>query len=183
MTGSVAARRYAKALFDLARSAGPTVLETSGNDLAALAALVKGSPELLRLFAAPVFSSTEKHKVIAALSDRLGTSAMVREFCFLLADKKRLVLLETITGEFQSLIDEENSVLRGEFISAVPLDEEKRLAVKSALEKKAGKTLALDFSVDADLLGGMVLKVGDNVMDASLKTQLILLKDTIKRGE
>lgn len=183
MTGSVAARRYARAIFDLALQAGPDALDATGKDIAAVAALAGESPDLARLFRDPVFSSEEKHKVITALADRLGLSPTVRDFCHLLADRRRLGLIEKIAGEYRALADIEKGVMRGEFISAAPLDAEKRTAVLGELEKKAGKTLALDFKVDAALLGGMVLKVGDMVMDASIKTQLELLKDTITRGE
>ena len=182
MTGSVAARRYAKALFDLAKASGPEALQHCSRDIAALTSLAKENPELVRFFADPVFTAEEKHKVIAALGERLGIGSMFRDFCYLLADKKRLALLTTIAGEYQALADAENGVLRGEFISAFPLAEDKQNGVIKKLEKNAGKTLALEFKVDEALLGGMILKVGDNVMDASLKTQLSLLKDTIKRG-
>lgn len=183
MTGSVAARRYAKALFDLGRRTGMETLEQNGSGLADLAAMTKESPELLRLFSDPVFSPEEKRNVITALADRLGAGKMLREFCYLLADKHRLNLLEKIAGEYQALVDVEKGVLRGELVSAVPLDPDAQNAVRGQLEQRAGKALVLDFKVDEALLGGMVLKVGDNVMDASLKTQLSLLKDTIKRGE
>lgn len=183
MTGSVAARRYAKALFDLAKSAGPDALNKSGEDIAGFAALAKESADLSRLFSDPVFSAEEKRKVVTALSDKLGMSAMVRDFCYLLADKHRLPLIGKIAEEYQALSDTEKGILRGELVSAAPLDDTTQSTVQGDLEKKAGKTLVLDFKVDAALLGGMVLKVGDNVMDASLKTQLQILKDTIKRGE
>lgn len=183
MTGSVAARRYAKALFDLARQTGPEALDAAGADIANMAALTEKSQDLARLFRDPVFSPEEKRAVIGALADRLGLGGMVRNFCFLLADKHRLDLLEKIAGEYQSLADTEKGIVRGELVCAVPLDEKKQHAVRDALAEKAGKTLVLDFRVDATLLGGMVLTVGDNVMDASLKTQLGLLKDTITRGE
>lgn len=183
MTGSVAARRYAKALFDLAKSTGADVLDKSGEDIANFAALAKESVALSRFFEDPVFSAEEKRKVITALSDRLEMSAMVRDFCYLLADKHRLVLVGKIAEEYQALADTEKGILRGELVSATPLDDTMQLTVQDELEKKAGKALVLDFKVDATLLGGMVLKMGDNVMDASLKTQLQILKDTIKRGE
>lgn len=183
MTGSVAARRYAKALFDLAKSTGADALDKSGEDIANFAALAKASVALSRLFEDPVFSADEKRKVITALSDKLKMSAMVRDFCYLLADKHRLVLVGKIAEEYQALADTEKGILRGELVSATPLDDTMQLTVRGELEKKAGKALVLDFKVDAALLGGMVLKVGDNVMDASLKTQLQILKDTIKRGE
>ncbi|MDR3073439.1 MAG: F0F1 ATP synthase subunit delta [Deltaproteobacteria bacterium] len=183
MTGSVAARRYAKALFDLARRDGPDSLDAIGQSVRAVASATRENADLARLFRDPVFSPEEKRAVVTALAERLQLAATVRNFCCLLADKQRLVLLEAIAGEFQILSDAEKGVIRGEFISAAPLDEKKQQAVRGELEKKAGKTLVLNFSVDESLLGGMLLKVGDNVMDASLKTQLILLKDTIKRGE
>lgn len=183
MTGSVAARRYAKALFDLARETGPEALDTTGENIGNFAALVAESRDLSRLFRDPVFSAEEKRKVITALGDRLSLAPMVRDFLYLLADKHRLSLIDLIAKEYQVLADAEKGVMRGEIVSAVALDAEKQKAVRGELEKKAGRTLVLDFKVDESLLGGMVLKVGDNVMDASLKTQLILLKDTIKRGE
>ncbi len=182
MTGSVAARRYAKALFDLAKQTGPDALAKAGADLEAFAALGKESPELSRLFRDPVFSPEEKRGVITALSGRLEAGAMVRDFLFLLADKHRLSILDRIAAEFRALLDVEDGILRGELVSAVPLGEKIQDKVKGRLARKAGKTLVLDFKVDEALLGGMLLKIGDNVMDASLKTQLSLLKDTIKRG-
>lgn len=183
MTGSIAARRYAKALFDLAKASGPQALDKSGEDIANFSALTRESADLSRLFSDPVFSSEEKRKVITALADKLGMNAMVRDFCYLLADKHRLALIGGIAEEFQKLSDTEKGILRGELVSAARLDGKTQTTVLGELEKKAGKTLVLDFKVDKTLLGGMVLKVGDNVMDASLKTQLLILKDTIKRGK
>lgn len=184
MTGSVAARRYARALFGLGLKAGTETLDQWGGEVANMAELMAQSLDLSRLFRDPVFSSEEKKNVIAALADRLSISKPVRDFFFLLADKNRLELLPAIAWQYRALADAEKGILRGEFISAAPLDEARQASVLEQLAKKAGgRTLALDFSVDTTLLGGMVLKVGDNVMDASLKTQLLLLKDTIKRGE
>ena len=184
MTGSVAARRYAKALFDLGLQNNAETLDQWGGEVAGMAAMMAESRDLSRLFRDPVFTPEEKKRVIAALADKLSCSKPVRDFFFLLADKNRLEILPAIAAQYQALVDAEKGILRGEFISAAPLDEARQSAVLEQLAKKAGgHTLALDFSVDKTLLGGMVLKVGDNVMDASLKTQLLLLKDTIKRGE
>lgn len=182
MTGSVAARRYAKALFDLAGKSGTETLEKTDGDLAAFASLTGTSAELAALFHDPEFSPEEKRNVITALAERLETGVMVRDFLYLLADKHRLELVGGIAGEYRTLLDAAQGILRGELVSSVPLDEKTRATVRGQLEKKAGRTLLLDFKVDGGLLGGLLLKVGDNVMDASLKTQLSLLKDTIKRG-
>lgn len=182
MTGSVAARRYAKALFDLARQSGTEMLEKVGADIGNFAALVRESAELAALFRDPAFSPQEKRDVATALADRLETGPVVRDFLYLLADKHRLMLVDGIAGEYRTLLDAEEGILRGKLVSAFPLDGEAQAKVRGELEKKAGRTLVLDFSVDTGLLGGLLLKIGDNVMDASLKTQLSLLKDTIKRG-
>jgi ATP synthase, F1 delta subunit len=182
MTGSVAAGRYASALYSLANASGAEVMEKTGADIESFAALARESAALSELFRNPAFSAEEKQQVITALADKLEAGTIVRNFLFLLADKHRLALLDAIAGEYQTLRDAANGILRGEMVSAVPLDEGARKEVLDQLEKKTGKALVLDFRVDEALLGGMVLTVGDNVMDASLKTQLSILKDTIKRG-
>lgn len=190
MTGSVVARRYAKALFALVlgkkAKAGKKereALEKVAGDLTFLVSCMDASGDLEKLFRNPVFTAEEKRGVIGALADKGDIGKTVRDFAFLLADKDRLGYLRAMGGEFQAMLDAEKGILRGEFVSAVPLDEKKREEVLANLEKKAGRPLALEFTVDPAILGGMLLRVGDTVRDASLNTQLSLLTDTIKRGE
>lgn len=182
MTLSVAARRYARALFALEKESGPDALERCGAELQALAALARESTELARLFRNPVFSAAEKQAVLGVLADRLSLGAAVRDFCGLLADKGRLDALPGIAAWYGTLLDAEKGVRRAELRTAVPLDESARERARAHLEKKAGSALALEFTVDPAILGGMVLKIGDVVLDASLMAQLSLLKDTIMRG-
>ena len=183
MTGGIVARRYAHALFVLEKKAGLPALEQCGADLGALAVLLDKSAELVRFFHNPVFSAKEKQTVLGALADKLSLSHTVRNFCYLLADKGRLDSLTGIAAQYGTLLDSEKGVKRGELITAVPLDEGKRKELLAQLEKKAGCELALEFKVDPAILGGMRLKIGDKVLDASLMAQLSLLKDTITRGE
>ena len=183
MTGSIVARRYAHALFSLEKKAGLPALEQCGADLGALAALLHKSAELVRFFRNPVFNSKEKQTVLGALADKLSLSRTVRDFCYLLADKGRLDALGAIATQYGTMLDGEKGVKRGELITAVPLDEGRQKNLLAQLEKKAGCALALEFKVDPAILGGMLLKIGDKVLDASLMAQLSLLKDTITRGE
>lgn len=183
MTGSVVARRYAQALFDIVSQRDTQYVEETGSSLSSLSMVTQESLELRRLFANPVFTSEEKKKVIASLAEQFHISAVVRNFCYLLAEKHRLNLLEVIFAEFQRLADKQKGLLRGEVITAFTLTEEKQQSLSGKLEKQIGHSLILKFSVDAGLLGGMILKVGDKILDASLKTQLSLLEDTIKRGD
>ena len=81
------------------------------------------------------------------------------------------------------MLDEAKGILRGQCITAVKLSNDKKANLKDALQKKAGADIELTFAVDKDILGGMVLKLGDRVLDASLRAQLGILRETFKRGE
>lgn len=183
MIGNVVARRYARALFAIGKPKGVNELDKYGNDLTNLVDAVNATPGLLKLFRNPIFEVAEKKKVADALLVKLGAVAMVKNFVHLLADKGRLGELPEIHAVFMSMLDVEKGVVRGELVTAVQLPANKQKSVKAKLEKQAGKKLVLDFSVDSTILGGVVLKVGDRVLDASLRAQLGILKENIKRGE
>ena len=80
-------------------------------------------------------------------------------------------------------LDDAKGIIRGNLTTAVELTDAKRGRLKAALEEKAGAGIELTFDVDASILGGVVLKVGDRVLDASLRAQLAILRETFKRGE
>jgi F-type H+-transporting ATPase subunit delta len=183
LIGSIVARRYAKALYALGRKKGVDELEAYAKDLDALAAALAASPELVRVFRNPIFSVEEKKGVVAKLLDAISPTGTVRNFCFLLADKERLPVLGEIVAFFNALLDVDRGVLRGELVTAVELAEAKQQAVLQQLEGQAKQKLVLDFSVDENILGGVVLKIGDRTLDASLRAQLGILKENIKRGE
>lgn len=184
MTGGTLARKYAKALFALGKKAGNAQLEQYGDALADLSGMTALSPALERMFKSPVVTVAEKHALVDKLLEKTKADDTVKNFCRLLADKGRLAALPAVTGCYRELLDAENGVLRGTVVTAVQLNADKQKVLKSGLEKKAGKKkLELEFQVDQSILGGLMLKVGDRVLDASLRAQLTILRDTIKRGE
>ena len=183
MTDSVVARRYANALFALGKKAGKKELEQFGASLHELGELVALSPDLDKVFKSPVVSVEEKRHVLGKLLHSIGAGKVVTNFCLLLADKGRLPSLRHIATYYGTLLDAEKGVMRGRLLTAVALDAKKQEQLKALLEKKAGKSLELAFDVDKSILGGVVLSVGDRVLDASLRAQLAVLRDTIKRGE
>ena len=184
MTSGTLARKYAKALFSLGKNSGAPQLEQYGASLAGLAKMVALSPALERMFKSPVISVAEKHALADQLLDKTGADVTVKNFCHLLADKGRLAALPAIAACYGELLDAEKGILRGTVITAVKLDAEKQKNLKSGLGKKTGsKKLELEFKVDESILGGLMLKMGDRVLDASLRAQLTILRDTIKRGE
>ena len=178
MKGDIVARRYAHALFSLGRESGEATLDLYGKALSALAELTEASPDLARAFRAPVISTAEKRNVVLRLRALIGPAGedrIVRDFCLLLTDKERLPLLGDIAARFNALLDAEKGVARGELATAVT-------QAIATLEKQLDKKLVLRFEVDPTILGGMVLRIGDTVLDASLRAQLNSLRDTIKRG-
>lgn len=182
MTETVVARRYAGALFDLGKKQGGNALASHGECLAELAALMAAEPKLAQVLKSPVIGIAEKKALMGAFLDKLDADKTMRNFCFLLADKERLGILAEIADWYGLLLDETNGVLRGRVLTAVRLSPERQAQVTESLKQKAGKDLELSFSVDPAILGGMILAVGDRVMDASLRAQLGMLRENLRRG-
>ena len=182
MTDTVVARRYASALFSLGRREGGDALGRHGACLAALGEMVAEEPKLGSVLKSPVIGVEETQGVLGARRATRGADKTMRNFCFLLADKERLGSLRQIADWYGILLDEANGVLRGKVITAVKLSKEKQAKLKAELAKKSGGDIELAFSVDPEILGGMVLAVGDKVLDSSLRAQLGILRETFKRG-
>jgi len=183
LTGNIVARRYAKALFALAKKAGKKAPAEYGKDLEAFAAVLEASPDLLKVFANPVIAAEDKKAVLAGVLGKLGLKPSVVNFLSLLADKERLPFVLEVAAYYRSLLDEAEGVLRGQLVTAYALADTRQDQIKTKLEKQSGKKLVLSFAVDPAILGGVLLKVGDKVLDASLRAQLEILKEQIKRGE
>jgi F-type H+-transporting ATPase subunit delta len=184
LTGNIVARRYAKALFTVAQAqADKAAIAQYGADLANLAGVLESAPELTRIFRNPIFGVEEKRGVIVKVLDKIAPCAMVRNFCLLLADKNRLAVLPEINASYSMLLDSAQGVLRGKLVTAVRLADNIQKNVVDKLQKESGRKVVLDYEVDQDIIGGLMLKIGDKVLDASIRAQLQILKENIKRGE
>lgn len=183
MKADIVARRYARALFSIGKGQGDAEMKAYGKDLANIARTLAEAPELLKVFKNPIFSIAEKKAVVEKILAKLDPTTTTKNFCFLLADKGRLSSLPEIEAYYGVLLDEANGVVRGELVTAIELGDAKQEGIKKQLAAQLGKELILDFSADAGILGGAVLKVGDKILDASLKAQLNAMKEQIKRGE
>lgn len=176
------ARRYARAVFTVSAREGDDAITRRGAWLGEMRELLDASPTLDNVFKSPIFSVTEKKKVLGDVMDKLGCDATTRNFCFLLADKERLPWFRSVVDAYTKLLDDARGIVRGKLTTAVPLNQARQEAVKQELEQKAGATLELAFDVDPAILGGVVLKVGDRILDSSLRAQLEILRSTLKRG-
>jgi len=174
------AKPYAKALLDLAVDQG--TLEKIDKEMQRMGDLVRRSEDLRNVFSNPVMTTEERHRVIGELAQRLVLSTTTRNFLLVLADKRRLAHFVEIAEAFQELSDERRGVVRAEVRSPVPLSSAQQLSLKTVLEKITGKSVVTNALVDADLIGGLQVKVGGRVYDASVRTQLEQLRLAVRNA-
>jgi F-type H+-transporting ATPase subunit delta len=164
------AGRYASALFDLAAERG--ALDKVESDLDALQEAVAASPELQRMLKSPVVSREEHERTMASLGDRLGLGEVTRNFLGLLAQKRRLGALPGIVSQLKAMLAARRGEETAEVVSAVPLGQAEIDRLKESVGRYAGRAVNLTTRVDPGLLGGLVVRVGSRMVDASLKTKL-----------
>jgi F-type H+-transporting ATPase subunit delta len=174
---TAAARRYARALFGIARDDG--TIEATGRELAALADLLEESSELRAALFRPLHPVAERRAVVRAVAERLGSSATLQNFYAFLVDQRRLVDFATIRSEFERLAAEAEGRTEGRITSAQPLDDATRDRLVAALSQRTGRQVSVQVEVDPSLIGGVVAQVGDLVFDGSLRTQLEQLRNSL----
>jgi F-type H+-transporting ATPase subunit delta len=168
--GGSIARRYAKALFGLGVAEG--TYERLGHELADLARAYDGSSDLRLALDSPVIKPSEKQRVLRGILPRIAPSAPVQRFAELLLDRGRITLLGPIARAYRELADARAGQLRAIVTSAAPLSASDLDRVRRALEKRTGRTVIMETAVDPELIGGVVARVGDLVLDGSVRTQL-----------
>jgi len=169
MGGSVA-RRYARALFGIGMDAGN--YEALGQEIDELSTLLDSSPELRNALENPVFKPEEKRKVLEQILPRVTPTAEVRRFVLLLLDRRRITLLPAIARAYRDLTDAQLGRVRAEVTSAQELPPATLDRVRRSLEQRTGKKVLINATVDPELIGGVVARVGDLVLDGSVRTQL-----------
>jgi F-type H+-transporting ATPase subunit delta len=178
---TILAKRYAKAIFTIGQDQGN--YEEYNEVLKGIATLFTDTPELADALTNPLYPMDVKEKVMAGIVASMGVDTIMGNFLNLLVQKKRAEILPEIAESYKSMVDEEKNISHGNVISAVELSDELKNNIQIVLEKLTGKKVELTTSVDSSIIGGMVAKVGDLVLDGSIKTQLAGLKDSIKGRE
>lgn len=168
--GEAIAEPYAEAMMSVAQSQNLT--EKFGEDARALMELVKSSPELQKFLGDPLVPAGKRKEVIRqVIADQVHPLMM--NFLMLLVDKKRIRFLETICQEYLNRLRELNQTVLAEVTSAVELSEEQKQSVREKVKSVSGaREVELATKVDRDLIGGVIIKVGSQVFDASLRGQL-----------
>jgi len=179
-TLSGAAGRYAEALFDLAKDAG--AIDGVEDDMRSLSAAITGSNDFRDFLRSPVYGREEKENAIVAVVDKAGLSGLSKNFIGLVAKKGRLFALEEMIDGFGKLAAHHRGEVRAEAVSAAPLNDEQLRRLRGEIEGIVGKAVNLNTSVDPDLLGGLIVKVGSTMIDSSLRTKLNKLKSAMKEA-
>jgi len=180
LSGSRIAKRYAKALFSLGQEEG--TFEQYGLELKEFADLCREQADFGSVIANPIFSVEDRKNVLQAVLDKSGFSSAVQSFLKLLLDKARIGVIGEIAEYYEKLWDDAVSVVRAKVITARPLKGEALKALEKSLEELTSKKLKSVVEEDPSLIGGVVVKIGDVVLDGSVKAQLEGLKESLKRG-
>lgn len=161
---------YASALMSLAKS--NNLSEQFGEDIRSLLNLLENSEELRLFLGSPLVKPQDKKAVI----DRIAGSEMnplMRNFLRLLVDKGRILFLEGIGKKYLTELRELNQTVLAEVTSAVPLSEAQQQTVREKVQAITNaRQVEIETKIDADLIGGVIIKVGSQVIDASLQGQL-----------
>lgn len=172
------ADRYASALFDLALEAG--ALEALEADIAALEAALGESADFRALISSPLYTRSQQADAMAALAPRMGLGTLTASTLGLMASKRRLFALPQLLAALRARIARERGEVSAEVVSARPLSAEQSAALAAALNASVGKEVRISASVDPALIGGLIVKLGSKMIDASVRSKLSALQNTMK---
>jgi F-type H+-transporting ATPase subunit delta len=167
-------------LLDLAVETG--VVEAVESDLSNLKAMLAGSGDLRTLIASPKFSAEEKAKGLTAVAGRAGACETTTRFLGVLTANRRTGALSAIIAAFERLAAERRGLVAAEVVTAAPLSKAQAKALAETLANAIGREPRIDTRVDPAILGGLKVRVGSRLYDASLKTKLDSLKFALKRA-
>jgi F-type H+-transporting ATPase subunit delta len=173
-------RRYAKALFSLAREAER--VDAVGSELEQFHRILTAEPRLGEFLARAWITGAAKQAVVAELAGRLESSTLVRDFLGLLAARGRMNHLPEIAQAYGDLVDRERGRVRARVRTAVALTAAGRGRLGECLGRLVGRDVLLEEDVDPALLGGFVAEIGSLVLDGSLAGQLRRVRTHLVRG-
>ncbi|MDX1438557.1 MAG: F0F1 ATP synthase subunit delta [Rubricoccaceae bacterium] len=171
------ARRYALALYQEANEKG--LADRVDADIDALRETLDNSKELQAMFRSPVVSREKKEAIIQQLFEG-KIDGMTLNFIRMLVQKQREELLPSVVSAYQMLRDDRLGIVEAFVRTAKPLGDSEKETLRSTLEERSGKTVRMNVDVDSSLLGGLVVRVGDQVYDRSVRHQLKTLRDQFK---
>jgi F-type H+-transporting ATPase subunit delta len=179
-TGSIseAAQRYAAAVFDLALTAGEVDAVDAG--LTQLAKTINGDAALSRALRSPLYKSEEKAAVLAQIGEKIGLPDLAKRFVGVAALNRRAGDITAMARAFAEKAAKHRGTSRVLARVAKPITKDQTLDLESAVSKSLGRTVTVEVEVDPALIGGLQLKIGSKLVDASIRTKLNNLTNIMK---
>lgn len=174
------AKRYARALFELAKEAGR--IEEYGRDLEVVHTLFKAEEAVRQGLTSVVASHEEKAEVLDALIGAAGIDKLVGNFLKVLLAAGKMSVLPFVASEYRAMADEATGKLRGTVTSPLEIMPGEVEKMAEALSRALGKQVLLEARQDPALIGGVVARVGNLVYDASVRTQIQRMKESLIKG-
>jgi F-type H+-transporting ATPase subunit delta len=172
--------RYALALFELAKDQRETAVVEA--DLKSLKAMSADSKDLRTLIGSPGIAAEDKARGLTAIAEAAGFSATTRKFVGLVAANRRASALPAMIAAFERLAAEDRGAVSAQVTTAMPLTDAQTASLAAALRMALGKDPEIETRVDPAILGGLKVRVGSRLYDASLKSRLDSLKFALKRA-
>ncbi len=170
------ARRYASALLAQAKRRGRVVEQR--DDLNRAVAVINASGQLRAVLRQPLVTEERKKAVLGeVLSGAVDPATL--GFLNLLVDKRRIALLAEVRQEFETLVREYQNVALATAVSAVPLTQPQIVALEKSLEARTGKDIELKTEVDPSVLGGVLVRIGDTVLDGTVRGNLLRMREQL----
>ena len=172
------AKRYAKALFDIANETDD--IPTLEKNVNALSQSIDESADFKSLISSPLYSRGQQKSAISAIATKMGLSGVMINTLSLMAEKRRLFVVLTFLLVLKDLISASKNEITAEVVSAKFLSKGQVEKLAKSLKNNFGKDVKINASVDATLIGGMVVKVGSRMIDTTIQAKLNSLQNTMK---
>lgn len=172
------AARYAQAVFDIAKADG--AVDALAREVEALSETVAASDELRAVLASPVLSREDQARAIGAVADALGLKPTLKNTLALMSENRRLFALPQLLAALRGLIAEARGEMTAEVVAARALTAEQAERLTRTLSEKSGKTVKLDTRIDEGLIGGMIVRLGSQMIDTSVRSKLSSLQNAMK---
>ncbi|HEX4047205.1 MAG TPA: ATP synthase F1 subunit delta [Elusimicrobiota bacterium] len=177
MSVPIVARRYARAVLEIGLEIGQ--LDGIVEEVTAFAAAWEASPEFRNAIENPLVAHSAKKAVVNDLAERLGASPTTRHTVLLLVDRRRARALPYLAKTLRELADARKGLLRAEVTTAAALSDTYYARLEAQLEKMTGKRVVVERRTDPTLIAGVVTRIGDRILDGSLRTRLQSLRDAL----
>ncbi|MEM7487635.1 MAG: F0F1 ATP synthase subunit delta [Pseudomonadota bacterium] len=174
------AERYAQAVFDLSREAGD--LAKLEADVGALDEAIRASSDLREVMSSPVVSRAEQEGAIAAVAAKMGLGDVLSNTLRLMATKRRLFVAPNMVAALKDMLAEEKGEVTAEVRTAKGLTDDQARKLAETLKASTGQDVNLDVTVDETLIGGLVVKIGSQMIDTSVRAKLNALQNTMKEA-